>query len=460
MPFLPGFEDEDEQQLLQQQQMVAPGAGNAPLSGSTGPSNKGGSKSGRWTNLDAYLEGNSEGAAQLGQNISSKVGQNLDKAEGSINAAKVDFEGQVGANKVTKDLDTLNRVQSNPLDVDKASFVRMRDAEYKGPMNLGAISTFQNADKDYSTAKSQAEAAQSESGRSTLINEFYNRPSYKAGENKLDQLLLQNNQQARDSFQGIQPRFSQIDNLLSDSKSNAESLAQAAQNETNEARSAARSAVDGSITGLQSALEEKLAQTRATGSTRRTETLDDVGDDRLREYTRNMSGLNEGSNLYDIDLKKYVGAYDPDKANLNNVTSQDEYAKYNALKELAGYDPAFIVDPEQVGTYADSFFDKDALTRDIQMRKADLDSHVSAIPGVAEQMAFAHNSVSTAFPAEWSQIKTPQDAINVLNSPTGQSLLQWSKDRAGTNAAKPMLQLEEWVNQYNKMNPNRVVGVE
>lgn len=447
-------EDDVNNQGGQPPPLVAPGLQqNQNSNGGAGSKTKQ-KGSGRWTNLENYLSQNSGEA--LSSDITNRVGGQFDQAANKLNQTKTDFSNAVGSSRVDVDQSTLEQVRQNPLSVDKDKFFKMKNANYQGPMGLTESSSFQEFNKDFNKGKSWNEALQNETGRGTLLNEFYGRPSYSSGQNKLDQLIIQNNPSAKSQFATLKPRWSELESVLETSKTETANQAQGAKATTDEAKSLAQAALDESKLNLRNKLEDKINQYRTEGSIQRNQVFDDLNDDTLNDLSLDTTGLASGSNLYDLNLQDYVNQYNPERATMTNVASLEDLAQHNALKELmGGIDPGLINDPEQVGSYSHSFFDKDQMRSDLNTRQQAVESVKSEVPGLAQSFAWAANNVSSAFPPEWAAITTPEEAKAVLASPQGQFLLQWSKDRVGSNAAQPMLQLEQFVQRYDALRPDR-----
>lgn len=444
-------EDDVNNQGGQPPPLVAPGLqqNQNPNGGSGGNTKQKGS--GRWTNLENYLSQNSGEA--LSSDITNRVGGQFDQAANKLNQTKTDFSNAVGSSRVDVDQSTLEQVRQNPLSVDKDKFFKMKNANYQGPMGLTESSSFQDFNKDFNKGKSWNEALQNEAGRGTLLNEFYGRPNYSSGQNKLDQLIIQNNPSAKSQFATLKPRWSEIESALETSKMESASQAAGAKVATDEAKSSAEAALDESKSNLRNKLEEKINQYRTEGSTQRSHVFDDLSDDVLSDASLETTGLASGANLYDLNLRDYLGQYDPERATMNNVASQDDLAQHNALKELmGGIDPGLINDPEQVGSYSHSFFDRDRLARDLNQKSVDFQVHLSKIPYIRDGLIYALGPGG-----EWSNINSPQAAQNFLNSEFGRSLVATANSSPDLPGSAEIKNLEAWVNKYQSSNPGRQV---
>lgn len=353
MPFVNNLQDEDQQQNQQGQQqpaMVAPGTGAGPLSASSGASPQAQPKqgsSGRWTNLNSYLGANQQQAGQLGSTIVGRINDNIGQTEGALTSANNIFQSQVSQNTVQKDDNVLSQVRQDPTKVDVNAFSRMRDATYQGPQNLSEIGGFQQG---FEKARQQSEAAQNESGRSALIQDMFNRPTYSRGENKLDQLLIQNNEQARSQFQTVQPRFQQLESMLGQKTDAAQQMAQQAKQQTEAARQAAQSTIQSERDSFNQMIESRVQQEQAKQLPEFERLRKALAKDQLSAADMAKLGLNAGTQLFNLDPTRYLVQGSPDAINANNVATKDDFARYQALAQLAGVDPTLLYNQDLAGT--------------------------------------------------------------------------------------------------------------
>lgn len=168
-------------------------------------------QSGSFTNIQKYLQGNAGAglAGQVAGNIEGQFGkarenlktgaqnlaqeslnQGVDISSDFINAGIANAGAQDGAQKQLAD--QFNQYKSAV------------DAGYQGPKSLDELENLSDIKSQYGAAAAQANLTGSEPGRFALINQMFGTPSYTQGSKRLDQLLLQNDPQARARFEALQ----------------------------------------------------------------------------------------------------------------------------------------------------------------------------------------------------------------------------------------------------------------
>ena len=188
-------EDKDKNQdTSDQSQGVQPGSaggGSAPAPmGMTQPS-----KSGRFTNLQTYLNANkptdqNQGmAAQVAgkvetqgqdvQRLNDKAGAEL---KGGTDAFKKNIQ-ELGGNFNTQ-------LQQDPTQINAEQFAQARDAQYTGPQQLANQYQLQAGVQGLQTTGG---LVGSEAGRKQLLQQTFQGPQYTSGQTALDQALLQSN---------------------------------------------------------------------------------------------------------------------------------------------------------------------------------------------------------------------------------------------------------------------------
>lgn len=167
-------------------------------------------QSGSFTNIQKYLQGNAGAglAEKVAGNIEGQFGQarqnlktgaqglaqealnkGVDLSPDFINAGIANAGAQQGAQKQLAD--------------QFAEYKKAVDTGYQGPKSLEELQNLNDIRSQYSGAVGQAELTGSEPGRFALINQMFGTPSYTQGSKRLDQLLLQNDPQARARFEAL-----------------------------------------------------------------------------------------------------------------------------------------------------------------------------------------------------------------------------------------------------------------
>ena len=217
-----------------QSSAIAP---TAPVQGAGAPQQKG---SGRFTNIQKYVQANQGSGQKMAGDIGKQVGksqQQLTKTIGGTTAFKNTIESE--KNRLNQGLDILGQVKSlvNPEDPNAPEqqnnsfqvggftpesagrpqgepnaqaqpaapnlvdqLLSQQDAITKlrtGQSEAGNIEKqsqdlFGTAQQQLGTVQQMADFAKTEPGRFELLRQTYQRPTYTAGQKRLDQVLLQN----------------------------------------------------------------------------------------------------------------------------------------------------------------------------------------------------------------------------------------------------------------------------
>lgn len=190
---------------------ITPGAAQGgQISG--GSANKGSSSgpvgSGNFTNLNQYVEANKDQAQGLGNALSQGVQKSANQGLTSLGQSQKEFnnaETAAGVDASKYDPNSVyNTVQGalqNPGNAQGAigdfqgvatKATNLAAGSDTAPKALTDLSSYQTAANQLGTAEQNAGLTGTEAGRSTLLQQQFQRPDYTKGQNSLDQLLTQN----------------------------------------------------------------------------------------------------------------------------------------------------------------------------------------------------------------------------------------------------------------------------
>lgn len=352
MPF--AFDLLDEQQKKAQQQQQGEGApamtgGGASFGSgqaqSSGPAEKGTNRQGSgFVGLDQYMNANK--GNKFGNQFTGKVQGSLDSAKQSLDQGAQGFTNasNQGSTKWNDVQGQVKGIVDNAGDGttkdDAAKIQGYQTAKYQGPESFLGTSFGTQAQGSVQKASQQANALQSEGGRFALLDQYFGRPKYNMGEKSLDNLLAQNTPgvaaraqnigaQAKQLSANAQNQNQQLDNLATANKQATADAAQQTVNYLNQAKT-------DFDTGLNSRYNDYKTSTQAYNDARR----NDLSDDALDADTMSLLGLKEGDSLYNTNLSSYLK--DSPMASLGQFASDQDYAKYMALSQLAGEDPTLL----------------------------------------------------------------------------------------------------------------------
>lgn len=364
MPFA-AMSKQDEERLKGQQAGVNI-SGGAGANFATGvPGQEAPQKSsGQYANIQSYLDANKPQADAMGQKIAGNVESKAVDAQAKIQgldaqAPKVDaYDPNEAYNNVTN----LSQEQKDQYRNQRST------GGYSGPYTVDKVAGYDDTQKAVSEASTSVKNLGSESGQQQELKKTYARPSYSAGENNLDQVLLQNSEGSKKAIEGVTGKYADLDKLF-------DTTAQKVGGSLNEAKSQALRNKQGVIAGeeaqwknLIDPIQARADQLNAQNPGIYQSVLDDVSDDELFNDTLQRLGLSAGQNLYDLNLGSYLNP-NLTQVGLNDAATADERAKYQALADL-------IQDQSrtQIGTTGRNTnpvsFDKDKFSKDAAGREA------------------------------------------------------------------------------------------
>lgn len=373
----------------QQQQQQQTGGGEASSTGGGGgtvanntPQRQG---SGRYNNLQKYINAN-QGA---GQRLYQGIGQQLNR-ETSGTEKQASTQSQQIAENVQASRDTLNRGQNyqnqmQDQNFNAQNFVNNQDqltdfAKFKAGQNVDETQLQQQnqslqdiVQSGQNLVNQRAQQAQTEEGRFNLLQNTFGgrglaRPQYSQGQQRLDQLFLQagegNNvqnlqnvvQQKANVLQGLQGQASQFATNINDVASQERLLGQNLQNVANTKEQSMLDALQAKIgdVNAQRELERQRGQTYVDTLTGKTTTGGSLFG--TNKDLSDMLGLQQNQQVFDA-MKNVGGVTDVfnvsqrNAQNIQDVANQQDVNVYDALAKLrygnANQSGQFQFDPTQ-----------------------------------------------------------------------------------------------------------------
>jgi hypothetical protein len=237
--------------------------------GSMTPGQQQAGASGRFQNLNKFIKANQPG--QFGQQFQQKVGQVAQQGQQAIGQAKQQFQSEAG--KAGEQLAQTNQAVQNAqgtlvnTSADDTAFNQAAEqlgqglgAAYQGPNTLSNEDALRFQAQQ---AADVARAAGSTGGRGALLQKFFAKPTYSAGQNRLDTMLLGSQQGAlRNVRQQGRQVSSQLEQAKQDAMAQAEGLSQQAktiQDRAKELGAQATGNIEGTLkTDAEKYIEESL----------------------------------------------------------------------------------------------------------------------------------------------------------------------------------------------------------
>lgn len=295
--------------------------------------------SGSFTNVQNYLNankgynsGNGGFAGQTYNNLANQ-GQNLNNQVDSANT-QFGTQSQAGRNQydqsaVTNALADPNSTVGNAQSY--AQFEQSLNGGYGGPQNIANASQLQNQTQNYQGLTNLANNA---NGRSALLQQLYGSPSYNQGQQNLDSMLLQSNPSQLKTLQSASQLGNAANNNLNNVTNQATQQAQQYQQEAANTNKLTNSALNNTTTDFTQGLNTALTNLQNKYSTDLNNAHSQLGANNVSTALASQLGLNPNTTLYNLNLNDYLNSSAP-TLSLNNVASQNDVNKANALDKLA-----------------------------------------------------------------------------------------------------------------------------
>jgi len=184
-----------------------------------------------FANLKSYLDANQKATQGLADNVTSKLGDERDQFTSKIGDAGTAFKSALDdRQKINNDLVSQAQTNLGGLNDDQIGTLRnVKDKVYDGPNSISDTDNFRDINNDYSSLLDRSNLTSNEVGRSSLLNEYTDSPTY--GQNSLDQYLLQNDSYAKNKLGDFRSQVegdqTKIDDLVTQTQGNVADYQQA-----------------------------------------------------------------------------------------------------------------------------------------------------------------------------------------------------------------------------------------
>ncbi len=343
--------------------LTAPGQGSAagPTAGGDFRSPQAAGFSG-FTDINAYLDANRDQTADLSKKVAGKLAEEEQGVRSDINTAGQTAESAINANAVRPDEELVGRAVQNPSaflknQSDVSALTKMRDGAYSGPAGIDDESAASLKNR-ISEAQRKAKGIDTEAGREELLRSLGTNPS--KGVVTLDNLLLGADPNSRQTLAAATSPFDSLGSYLDEVSGGVKSKADAVRADAGAARNLVASKFlgeGGAIPTFEKGLTDRLTsrQTEEAGQIARIQRNlggyqvwdQDAGDLGVDLPSLSTAGkyANMLQNTYDVDpdVQGYRSARSPEaEITRDNFASEEDYANYASLAQLAGIDPTFL----------------------------------------------------------------------------------------------------------------------
>ena len=298
--------------------------------------------------------------AKFGKDLAGNVGSEVDKADQAQGVASNQFKQRADSNAIGLNQGLLNKVNQDPISIandpnQKSEFVKMRDASYKGPKNfVDAGDIYSPVNQSVSKARESADLAVNESGRKSLLDNYYGsgagRFDYSSGQKKLDNYLVQVDPNSREYFKDVKGKADRSVDNFSNLTNTLNQYGQSKAQQTEQTRRATRDtlgldensnetgggALGGSKREIENRYQDAIRQYNDIQNRAKAQlSARDIDADLARRF-----GLSEGMRTWGYDPSNYLRVNAaPEKS---AVASKEQAAKLQALYDLAGRDNTFL----------------------------------------------------------------------------------------------------------------------
>lgn len=398
-----------------------------------------------YTNIGRVLQANQ--GNRLGQAVAGGVQQAGQQAATNVQQAGQQFNQQAQANRFDTDANQqlVQNVLADPSQyggpVDQNSdlsnqgsmFSKLISGQYGGPTELQNNAQLQ---AQVGGVQQLGKALGSSSGQIGLLQQAVGGNNYGAGKQNLDQLLLAKTGgpavgQARRQALGL-------GNVLNTQEAGAQALGQELGAKAQDFGQNVQNQFGQAVTAKDKALQDAAVQAQTGRDTFYKKTMEDLQSGKITQKQADLLGLTAGQQVSG-DILGRLGSFvseNENKATAQNVASQQDYARMDALRKLAGqYSPqdaqALLQNYSGQNDKAGTFAAEDAI-------KSDKTGFQSAL---GAQMADYHSKLD---PAEGglegaqaiNNLVKRRDAAGGMMSPAGMAIQQEINQRfpgASTN---------------------------
>lgn len=309
---------------------------SAPAQGS--PSNPNQQKGSGYTNIQRVLQANQ--GNQLGQAVGGGIEQAGQQAQNNLQNAQNQFQQQTNQNQfnTSGNKQLVQDVLANPEQYvsgqQGSQFSKLITGQYGGPQGLQNSQQLQSQAADVNQLN---QAIGSQGGKYGLLQRFVGNPQYTGGQQTLDALLLgqKGNQQdlikARNATSGLYP---QIQNSIT----GAQAQGQQASNQAKQFGQGVQNQFGQTVGDINSKLQNTAFTSQQARDKQYNDAIGRLQSGTITQADADLLGLTQGQQVTG-DVLQNIGQYlqeNPLKASAQNVASAQDYARLNALQQLAG----------------------------------------------------------------------------------------------------------------------------
>lgn len=335
--------------------------------------------------INEYLKSNKQQSGKLGGMVGGFVGNKVDQASQKLGQAEQDFGKQVDQSTVKFDENLANQIKSDPTqlirDQNKVNQVKSMAKGYAGPSDFQTNQAFQSVKGDLDKAQTAVGNLGNAQGQKQLLTEQQLETrggKLNRGAATLDQALLQASPEARAALKPVEEKGAQLKGTLDQTIANAMAKVAGAQKQSAETNKQLEDLYKQQYQQQQDRLFGRAADVNQNVA-RQMQELKGRAFGGATDQDLAMLGLSRGDydslindfrqyapqqgNAYEGDagalFNSYVRSAGDPNANIQNVATAEDYARAQALRELAGFGGEYLANPALAGSYATDLVDFD-----------------------------------------------------------------------------------------------------
>lgn len=296
-----------------------------------------GTSSGRFTNLNQYLQANkgTNMGGQIVNNLSSQANNLSGQFDNAENASKQ--QAQQGAapsyNSGFVSNFLANPSQSSQDPNNAALFNQYRDASYTGPTSIQGINNIVAQGNNLATETNQGTT---EAGRQTLLqNLFGQNGGYTQGQQTLDNLLINSDPNQVSQLQNLGSVGQGLTNKFANEQTNFGNLVNQYTGQAADTQAQTRQALQNTIQGIGTQAQQTLDTTNTARQNQFNDIKSSLNSGTPNDATMQSLGLTPNMNTYGVnDFTKYLTSGNP--LNINQALTPDQYSQLQALSNISG----------------------------------------------------------------------------------------------------------------------------
>jgi hypothetical protein len=328
--------------------------------------------------IKEYLNANKPQSGKLGGQVGNFVGGRIDQAGEALKGAEQNFGQQVEQNTVKLDQNLLNEIKADPTKVaaDQAKLQQAKAMQqgYQGPTDFQSNQAYQAANPTIQKAQTSVQGLGNAQGQKQLLTEqqLENRGGkVNRGAATLDQALLQASPEAREALKPTQEKGAQLKSNIDQTIQNAMSKVAGAKQASAQTNQQLKDVYNQQFQAQQQALNQRAAQANQEVQAYNEGLRGRLYNGDVTDQDLAYMGISRGD-LDSIrgDFSKYAPqstatAYGPTginelstflqysapQATAQNVATAEDYARAQALSQLAGGGGEYLSNPTMANTF-------------------------------------------------------------------------------------------------------------